>query len=376
MQVRSTIPANVDNVDKLVTALLDKNVRELQPIFTKLFAKQTTTRKFERIVSGALRRCAAEARRRRVRDGPDPAGVHQGCHPARVGLMFEVTETAEEDDNEDILAKKSKFLVFSMRQVEDKSAALIFDNGFSTQTTADTVALFSTAHTLKRGGTAKNRPSSDADLSVTSLAQAFIDLDTDTKIESGQIVAPAKGYYLHIAPANRFNAMRIVKSALIPGEANNDINPMKDLDITVVVNPFLSDTDAWYLLPKDKDANGLLWLERRPIHMPKPDGRFADRQPPLQAPRPRSVGLGRLAQLVRHDGSLSDGVHQLSRRHHQHGRAGAGWGAGDSGHHRQVSLRLQRHRGERQQQQLRPPPGSAARHRRQGVRSHHRESGL
>ena len=115
--------------------------------------------------------------------------------PLEWGLQFAVTEAAEEDDAEDILAKKSKWLVFSMRQVQDKQAALVFDNGFTTQTTADAVALFSTSHTLKRGGTAKNRPSSDADLSVTSLAQAFIDLDTDTKIESGQIVMPAKGFF-------------------------------------------------------------------------------------------------------------------------------------------------------------------------------------
>jgi hypothetical protein len=74
---------------------------------------------------------------------------------------------------------------------------------------------------------------------------------------------PAKGYYLHVAPANRFNAIKIVKSVKDPESANNAVNPLSDLDITVVVNPFLSDTDAWYLVPKDKDANGLMYLERR-----------------------------------------------------------------------------------------------------------------
>lgn len=279
-QLRSLLPANIDNVDKKVTLLLGKNVKEMQPVFTKLFAKQTTGKKFERIVSIAA-----------FGDVPEkPEGEEYATDvmmqawtkdvtPLEFGLMFEVSETAEEDDNEDILAKKSKMLVFSMRQVQDKRAALVFDNGFSTQLTADGVALFSTAHTLKRGGTAKNRPSTDADLSVTSLAQAFIDLDTDTKLESGQIVMPAKGFYLHIAPANRFNAMRILKSSLIPGEANNDINPLKDLDITPVINPFLADTDSWSLVPKDKDANGLMFLERKEIYQPPPmtDARTGNR---------------------------------------------------------------------------------------------------
>lgn len=273
MQLRSQVPANVDNVDKEVSALIGKSLKELPPIFPKLFKKETTTRKFERKVTVAP-----------FGDVPQkPEGQEYATDliqqantkdvtPLEWGLMFEISETAEEDDAEDIYAKKSRWLTFSMRQVQDKQAANVLQNGFSTQTTADGVALFSTAHTLKRGGTAKNRPSSDADLSVTSLAQAFIDLDTDTKLESGQIVAPAKGYYLVVAPLFRFTALRIVKSVKDPESAYNAVNPLSDLDITVVVNPFLtSDTDAWYLIPKDKEMNGLLFLERRPIHMPPPD---------------------------------------------------------------------------------------------------------
>ena len=170
-QVRGLLPANIDNVDKQVTALLDKNVRELQPIFTKLFRKQTTTRKFERVVSFAPFGDVPQ----KPEGEPYATDIIQQAFtkdvtPLEWGLQFAVTEAAEEDDAEDIIAKKSRWLVFAMRQVQDKQAALVFDNGFSTQTTADSVALFSTSHTLKRGGTAKNRPSSDADLSVTSLA--------------------------------------------------------------------------------------------------------------------------------------------------------------------------------------------------------------
>lgn len=286
-QLRSVIPANVDNVDKIVTALLDKNVRELKPFYQKLFRKQSTQKKFERIVTVAP-----------FGDVPQkPEGEEYATDiimqaytkdvtPLEWGLMFEVTETAEEDDLEDILVKKSKFLVFSMNQVAEKQGANIFANGFTTQTTADAVALFSTAHTLKRGGTAKNRPSTDADLSATSLAQAFIDLDTDTKIESGHLVAPATGYYLHVAPANRFTAIKLVKSVKDPESGNNAVNPLSDLDITVVVNPFLtSDTDAWFLVPKDKEANGLLYLERKPISQPPPmtDPRTGNRLYKLRA---------------------------------------------------------------------------------------------
>lgn len=286
MQVRGGFPALVDNVDKIVTALLDKNVKQLQPIFPKLFKKQTTDRKFERIVTSApfgdvpLKPEGAEYATDLIMQANT-----KDVTPVEWGLMFEVTETAEEDDQFDELAKKSKYLVFSMRQVQDKQAALIFDNGFSSQKTADAVALFSTAHTLKRGGTAKNRGSSDSDLTVTGLAQGFIDLDTDTKIESGQIVRPTQGFYLHVHPLNRFNALRILNSVKDPESANNAVNPLSDLDITLVVNPFLGDTDAWFLVPKDSDANGLMFLERKPITQPPPmtDPRTGNRLYKLRA---------------------------------------------------------------------------------------------
>ncbi len=285
-QLRSQTPALSDNVDKFVTSLLGKTVKELARIHPKVFRKQSTGKSFERTTTFAP-----------FSDVPEkPEGEEyqtdlimqawtKDVRPLEFGLMFEATETAEEDDQFDELAKKSKYLAFSMHQVEEKYAAAIFNLGFSTQLTADGVALYSTAHTLKRGGTARNRGAADTDISVTGLSQAFIDLDTDTKLESGQVVRPATGYYLYVAPAQRFNAMRIVKSTLLPESGNNDINPVHDLDITVLVNPFLTDTDAWFLVPKDKEANGLVWLERKPISMPAPmtDSRTGNRLYKLRA---------------------------------------------------------------------------------------------
>ncbi len=272
MQLRSQIPANVDNVDKLMTALIDQGLDALDPIAQKLFAKKSTKRKFERTVTYAPYGDVPEKGEGEAysTDLIQQANT-KDVSPLEFGLMAVISQTAEEDDIEDVLGRYARYLMFSMKQTMEKRAALVFDNGFSTQTTADGVALYSTAHTLKRGGTAKNKPSSAADLSVTSLAQAFIDLDTDTKIESGHIVAPATGFYLQVAPANRFNAQRILKSVKDPESANNAINPLSSLDITLVVNPFVADTDAWQLVPKDKAANGLMYLERKAPYQEAPD---------------------------------------------------------------------------------------------------------
>lgn len=272
-QTRGQFSALYDNVDKTVTALIQKNVKEIQPIYPQLFQTMKSDRKFERFVTSAP-----------FGDVPQkPEGnpyafdlimqaYTKDITPVEYGLGFAVTETAEEDDQYDELKKKAFYLTFSMRQVEDKNAANVFNNGFTTQTTADGVALFSTAHTLKRGGTAKNRPATDADLSITSLGQAFIDLATDTKIESGQLGMPPTEYLLHVPAQSEFIAHRVVASTGLPGSADNDVNPVKARrKITIVVNPFLTDTDAWFLVPASSDRHGLIYLQRVGVTLVPPD---------------------------------------------------------------------------------------------------------
>jgi hypothetical protein len=272
-QTRGVFSALYDNVDKTVTALIQKNVKEIKPIYPQLFKKMTSDRKFERFVTSAPFGDVPQ----KPEGNPYSFDLIQQAYtkditPNEYGLGFAVTETAEEDDQYDELKKKSYYLTFSMRQVEDKAAADVFNLGFTTQKTADAVALFSTAHLLKRGGTAKNRPSTDADLSVTSLAQAFIDLTTDTKIESGQLGMPPTEYLLHVPAQSEFIAHRVIASTGLPGSADNDVNPVKARrQISLVVNPFITDNDSWFLVPASSERHGLVYLERIPITMVPPD---------------------------------------------------------------------------------------------------------
>src|SRR5581483_1024135 len=182
MQTRGVFPALQDNVDKTVVGMLGKELKELQKDWTKLFETKSSDKKFERFVSSAPFGDIPEKG-----EGADytfdliQQGYTKDVTPVEFGMGFKLTETADEDDQYGELKKYSKYLALSARTVQRTYAARVFNNGFSAQTTADAVALFSTSHTLKRGGTAKNRPSSDADLSIDSLMQAFIDLNTDAK---------------------------------------------------------------------------------------------------------------------------------------------------------------------------------------------------
>src|SRR3990167_11456661 len=183
-------------------------------------------------------------------------------------MMFEVTQTALEDDQYDQLQNNARWLMFSARVVEEKQAHAVFNNGFTTEQSPDGVALFSSAHVLKGGGTTRNILSSAADLSVTSLTQALIDWQTQTKVEAGQLLAPASDLVLFVPPDLEFAAGRILNSAGLPGSADNDRNPIKSRrNWTLIVSPYLTDEDAWFVLSSDKKSHGITSYTRVPISM-------------------------------------------------------------------------------------------------------------
>jgi hypothetical protein len=267
MQTRGTFDALNDNIDKSFSAIMKDRLKELPRIYTGYYNIKTSDRKFERIVTYVpfgdtlAKSEGAPYAMDTIRQGYTKDFTH-----TENGLGFEVTQTALEDDAENILNRAGEWLAFSARYVEEGRAANPLNNGFTTETTPDGVSLFNTAHVLKNGGTAKNRPSTDADLSAQSLSQAMIDVQTDQKDEAGHLAAPINSWTLVIPPTLEFLADRLINSTGLPGSADNDRNPIKSLrSWKIVVNPRLTDTDAWFLVASQKSQHGLTFYRRVPI---------------------------------------------------------------------------------------------------------------
>ena len=269
-QVRGTFDALYDNVDKAFFAIMKDRLREIPRIYTQIFNVRTSDRKFERVISYVPFGDTS----------PKPEGEPITMDTLRPGhtkdfthtefaLGFEVTQTALEDDPEGILNRAGEWLAFSARYVEEGRAANVFNNGFSaSETTPDGVSLFNGTHVLKGGGTARNVLSSAADLSATSLMQALTDLRTETKDEAGHLADVVENLVLYVPPALEFTADRIINSQLMPGVGDNDRNPIKALRTwKVVVNPRLSDADAWFLVAGNKAQHALTFYRRVPITM-------------------------------------------------------------------------------------------------------------
>ena len=168
-----------------------------------------------------------------------------------IAMGFAITEEAMEDNLYDSLsARYTKALARAMAHTKQVKAVVPLNNGFTTAySSGDGVALFSASHPLVSGGTNSNTQSTAADLNETSLEAAVIQIGKWTD-ERGLLIA-AQPQKLVIPPDLQFVAARIMKSELRPGTADNDINALRSSGVVpggTIVNHYLTDTDAWFLL--------------------------------------------------------------------------------------------------------------------------------
>jgi hypothetical protein len=179
-----------------------------------------------------------------------------------------VTEEALEDELYNQLSEGARALARVMRITKEIEGAAIYNNGFDanfTMTDGDGVALFNTAHSNgPSGGTYSNRLTTDADLSEAALEDMLIQIQTVQDARGLQ--AALQAVRLIVAPANSFEAQRIMGSVLQNDTGNNATNAIKDMNSVrdgFMSNPFLTDADAWFLTT---DApNGLKYYTRRAV---------------------------------------------------------------------------------------------------------------
>ena len=110
----------------------------------------------------------------------------------------------------------------------------------------DGLALCSTAHTrLDAGATQANRPSTDADLSWTTLADGVIQFQLWRDNRGRRVISMPRKLVVH--PNDSLTAKELLGSPNKPGTANNEINALAG-EVAVIVTPYLTDTDSWFLL--------------------------------------------------------------------------------------------------------------------------------
>jgi len=186
------------------------------------------------------------------------------------GLGMRITEEAIEDilysSIPTDMKSQSKELTNSFAELWEVLCHDIINTGTATtsHTGGDGLAIFSGSHTNLRGGSWSNLLSPSADLSATSL-QTAIDNFTTTKNDSNryQIIKPK---FLLVHPNNAWKAHELLDSSYDPETANNSVNSIRGWGLSVIVSPFLTDTDAFTLIADPShDDGGVIAFMRREV---------------------------------------------------------------------------------------------------------------
>lgn len=128
----------------------------------------------------------------------------------------------------------------------------------TTHTAGDGLAVFSTVHKSLNAATWSNRSSADSALSATSLKQGFLDFENTLSDRGIQQVQRPRT--LLVPPQLEFTARELLNSQYTPEDNNNSINSIQSRNLTLVVDPYLTSTTAWYLIG---DENPIITFMRR-----------------------------------------------------------------------------------------------------------------
>jgi hypothetical protein len=181
-----------------------------------------------------------------------------------IGLGYAITRKAIDDN-----VYKTQFhpsnlgLVEAFQQTKEIYGASILNNAttYNSSVGGDGVALCSTSHPID-GGTVANTPTTQVDLNESTLLNAMIQVRTAFKDQAGlKVFARAKK--LIVPPQLEPVAIRLTKTELRPGTADNDVNALLTtaggLSEGYMTNDFLTSQYAWFLLT---NIDGLSYMER------------------------------------------------------------------------------------------------------------------
>lgn len=181
-------------------------------------------------------------------------------------LGYIVTHEELQDNlYEEVATRRAKANAFSMAQTVETVGAFLYNNAFSTTyfTTGDGAALVSASHVNASGGTYSNLLSPAADLSEAALEDLAIQI-MDTRNDRGLNIS-VMPQSLHVAPAEWFNANRILRSTLQAGTDFNDINVLKAMNVFpkgIKLNHYFTDADAWFIRTNCPEGMTMFWRER------------------------------------------------------------------------------------------------------------------
>jgi hypothetical protein len=181
-----------------------------------------------------------------------------------IALGYAITRKAIDDNLYKTQFQPSNLgLIESFNQTREIYGANVINTAttYNAAIGGDGKALIATDHPID-GGTVANRPSTDVELNEATLLAGMIAIRTNFKDQAGLKVF-ARARKLIVPPQLEPVAIRLTKSELRPGTADNDVNAIIStsggLPEGYITNDFLTSASAWFLLT---NIDGLSYMER------------------------------------------------------------------------------------------------------------------
>ena len=181
-----------------------------------------------------------------------------------ISLAFAITRKAIDDNQyKQAFGPSVMGLQDSFAQTKEVFGADILNSAttYNTLIVGDGKALCATDHPID-GSTIANRPSTDLDLNESSLLTSMTAIRNNFRDVAGLKIF-ARARKLIVPPALEQVAIRLTKSELRPGTANNDVNAILSLGGGLpdgyLVMDFLTSNYAWFL---QTNIKGLVYMER------------------------------------------------------------------------------------------------------------------
>lgn len=164
-----------------------------------------------------------------------------------------------------VATNRAKANAFSVNQTIENLGAFLYNNAFSSTyfTTADGQPLISASHVNASGGTFSNALTPAADLCEPALEDICIQMMGATNDRGLRISVLPRS--LHVAPAEWYNAHRILKSVLQSNTTSNNVNVLMATNAFpggVKLNHYFTAPHAWFVRTNIPHGMQLFWRER------------------------------------------------------------------------------------------------------------------
>ena len=240
--------------------------QEHSPEYTDLFDRDSSSQNYEEVVKmtglglAPIKREGVGIEYDTMRQGYVTRATH-----VVYGLGYIVTQEEIEDNLYDKVARsRTKALSFSMRQTKEVVAASYYNRAFnSSYTYGDGKEILATDHP-SQAGTFSNELSPAADFSQAAIEDLLIMVMNAVDDRGNKINLMPKN--LIVPTALWFEANRVLKSVQESGNANNDVNVLKMLNVFpggIKMNHYLTDSDAFFIRTNASEAP--TYFERRAI---------------------------------------------------------------------------------------------------------------